>query len=136
MKMKITIFNKNNIAFKKDKYIKNIITSFFKTYIEINIIILDQTSIKNVNKKYRHKNTVTDIITFKNKIKTTTIDIMLCPDIIKKKHKKNLKKILIHGLLHIIKYDHEKLSENNIMEKTQQIIGMSGIEPPTITTSK
>ncbi|HIH2763224.1 MAG TPA: rRNA maturation RNase YbeY [Candidatus Azoamicus sp.] len=134
--MKITIFNKNNIAFKKDKYIKNIITSFFKTYIEINIIILDQTSIKNVNKKYRHKNTVTDIITFKNKIKTTTIDIMLCPDIIKKKHKKNLKKILIHGLLHIIKYDHEKLSENNIMEKTQQIIGMSGIEPPTITTSK
>ncbi len=135
--MKIKIFNKENIKSKNYTEIKNTIKDFLKANIEINIIIMSKISIKNINKKYRKKNNETDILTFKTNLQNNTIvDIILCPEIIEKKHKLDFKKILIHGLLHIIKYEHNKIKENKIMEKTQKIIGMSGIEPPTITTSK
>ncbi|HIH2763546.1 MAG TPA: rRNA maturation RNase YbeY [Candidatus Azoamicus sp.] len=134
--MKIKILNKNNTIFKKNKEIKKLIKMFIKANIEINIIISNTKLIKFFNKKYRNRNIETDILTFKSTIENTTIDIFLCPEIIKKKHKTNWKKIIIHGLLHTLNYKHKKLKENNIMEKIQYKIGMSGIEPPTITTSK
>lgn len=134
--MKIKIINNDNISFIENNKIEKIIKNFLKTKIEINIIIVDKNSIKNINNRYKKKNKTTDILTFKNKLKKVTIDIILCPEIIKIKHKENWQKILIHGLLHVIKYEHDKISENKIMEKTQDVIGMSGIEPPTITTSK
>ncbi|HIH2762593.1 MAG TPA: rRNA maturation RNase YbeY [Candidatus Azoamicus sp. MARI] len=134
--MKIKIFNVHDKQFNKNNELIKIIKNFIKAHIEINIIIMNKSSIKFFNNKYRKKNNETDILTFKNKIKKTTIDIILCPDIIKEKHKSNWKKIILHGLLHVVNYEHKIIKENKIMEKTQNIIGMSGIEPPTITTSK
>ena len=60
-------------------------------------------------------------------------EIYLCKTLLKTKSNK---KLLIHGLLHLLNYNHIKKNDYKIMKKLEKIIGMSGIEPPTITTSK
>lgn len=105
-----------------------------KKYIKINIIY--KKNIKIINKKFRKKNKITDVITFKyTKNKTVLADIFIYKKIIIKKNK-NIKKIIIHSMLHILSYDHTSLKDNKIMTNLEKVIGMSGIEPPTITTSK
>ncbi len=105
----------------------------------INIKIVNTTYIKKLNKKYRNLNKETDVLTFKNKNISTLGDIIICKDIINNKKQNNIKnwqKTTIHSLLHLLNYNHLNNIENNIMNNIQNKIGMSGIEPPTIATSK
>lgn len=100
---------------------------------KFNIFYINEYNIKIINKKYRNKNKKTEILSFKNN--NTLGDIIICKNIIAKK-KKNLKKTILHGLLHLLGYKHAYNTDYKIMKKLEHIIGMSGIEPPTITTSK
>lgn len=138
--MKINIINK--IPSKIKKNIINIINYIIKNKKNkiINIKITNETYIKILNKKYRGKNKSTDVLTFKNNYveKNNEIgNIILCPKIMLKKQKKNhWEKTIIHCMLHILDYDHIEKSDFKIMSQIEKKIGMSGIEPPTITTSK
>lgn len=136
--MKINIINKTHN--KINKYIFNKINFILKKHKTIDIKITNEKEIKILNKKYRKKHTSTDVLTFKNEnIKTINNIgcITLCPKIMFKKHKKNCwEKIIIHSILHILNYDHLEKKDFTIMSKIEKKIGMSGIEPPTITTSK
>lgn len=138
--MKINIITKTpNTTLKNyTTIIKYILT--IKTQKIINIKITNEKNIKILNNKYRRKNTSTDVLTFKNEnIEKYKIigNIVLCPKIIFKKHKKIcFKKIIIHSILHLLNYDHIEKKDFIIMSEIEKKIGMSGIEPPTITTSK
>lgn len=125
----------NNIHIISQKKINEITKKIIKNKTKINIKITTIKQIQNLNKKYRKINKPTDILTFNNKTnkKNIIIDIILCFKMIKNL---TLEEIITHGILHSIKYRHTKLKENKIMKKLQLKIGMSGIEPPTITTSK
>lgn len=133
----------------KRKYIKipnNIqintwVNQIIKKHLNININITNKTQIKILNKRYRNINKSTDILTFKNEhvIKNTIGDIIICKQLIKNKNKhkfENWQKIIRHGILHLLNYDHKNNYDNYIMSSLQTKIGMSGIEPPTTTTSK
>lgn len=105
-----------------------------KKKILINIIIT--TNIKILNKKYRKKNKQTDILTFKNiTYNAIHAEIFINTKFLTIK-KQNYKKVLMHGILHLLNYTHDKQIDYNLMKKLEHVIGMSGIEPPTITTSK
>lgn len=137
--MKIKIINKINYI-KKEKIFKTIkyIVKNKKNKI-INIKIIDEKKITILNKKYRNKNKNTDVLTFKNKtLHNEEIgSIIICPKIMLKKHKKNhFEKTIIHSILHLLNYDHIEYKDFKIMSEIEKKIGMSGIEPPTITTSK
>ncbi|CAB3976408.1 rRNA maturation RNase YbeY [Candidatus Azoamicus ciliaticola] len=137
---------KVNIINKTPNKIKNKILDTAKYILKnkknktINIKITNEKNIKILNKKYRGKNKTTDVLTFKNeniKIHNDIGTIILCPEIMKKTQKKNhWQKTLIHSILHILNYNHIKNKDFIIMSKIEKKIGMSGIEPPTITTSK
>ena len=100
----------------------------------INIIILSKKEIKILNKKYRKVNKETDILTFSNDIQINLLgDIILCMEVIENTY---INKTLIHGILHLLEYNHIQLTDAKIMHQVENKIGMSGIEPPTITTSK
>lgn len=134
MKVIISKNLKKNIVIKK--YIKNILIS--KKKIKINIKVISEKKIKTLNKKYRQKNKGTDILTFKNEIlnkKKYIGDIILCLKIMNKK-RITLEKGVIHSILHLLEYDHLKKKDSKIMQQIENKVGMSGIEPPTITTSK
>ncbi|HIH2762908.1 MAG TPA: rRNA maturation RNase YbeY [Candidatus Azoamicus sp.] len=138
--MKINIINK--IPGKIKKNIINITKYILKNKKNkiINIKITHEMYIKVLNKKYRGKNKSTDVLTFKTNYaeKNNEIgNIILCPKIMLKKQKQNYwGKTIIHCMLHILDYDHIEKSDFRIMSQIEKKIGMSGIEPPTITTSK
>jgi len=80
--------------------------------MELAVSLVGSAEIKKLNKKYRKKDRATDVLSFMYK---DSGEIVLCPQIIKqnaKKYggsfKKELTQVLIHGILHILGYNHEK----------------------------
>jgi probable rRNA maturation factor len=118
---KITL---NSLLFKKKKII-------------FTILLTNTTNIKKLNKSFRNKNKPTDVLSFPNYtsnqlkvIKGNNIyigDIALCYEVIKNQSNKSsfyleFDKAWVHGLLHLIGYDHMKKRDYKKMEKKEKII--------------
>ena len=88
---------------------------------ELSIALIGQGKMRKLNKKYRGKNRVTDVLAFPNK-EIGLGEIVICLREVKKNAKrygltfeKELSRVLIHGLLHLLGYDHE-ISEKKTKE--------------------
>jgi len=92
--------------------------------INLSIALVTPNRIKELNKKYRKKNKATDILSFKY---NGSGEIVICLGIIKKNakkykltFKKELSQVLIHGILHLLGYNHENSKrEAKKMEKKE-----------------
>lgn len=83
-----------------------------KTEMDLSVALVGQGRIKELNKRYRKKNRVTDVLSF---LYGDSGEIVICLSEVRKNAKKyglsfekELAKILIHGILHLLGYDHEK----------------------------
>ena len=107
---KIELLNKKNKLYKKNTLICSLLLSEAK-------------EIKKLNQKFRKKNKSTDALSFPyysfknlNSIKENNIyigDIAICFEVINSRSKKNsfireFDKVWIHGLLHLLGYNHIK----------------------------
>lgn len=73
---------------------------------DVSIVFVGEKRMRDLNKKYRHQDKVTDVLSFGDELN----EIVICPAVIKTK--KELTKILIHGILHILGYEHsEKMQD-------------------------
>ena len=117
-----------------------------KNPIEVNLILVGKTKIQKLNYIYRRKNKPTDVLSFPIDItdpkqlkaksyKLVLGDIYICPELVethcnvplpvgkktiitKKDLIKTYQEIFLHGLIHLIGYDHEKNEEEwNKIEK-------------------
>ncbi len=68
---------------------------------DLSIALVDEKRIKELNKIYRKKNQPTDVLSFSY---DAGGEIVLCP----KQIKGEIGRVLIHGILHLLGYDHEK----------------------------
>lgn len=92
--------------------------------INLSIALVKPREIKKLNKDYRKKNQVTDVLSFNSK---EIPEVILCLKKIKKNAKigndpfrKELAFCLIHGILHILGYDHELgRSEELVMQEKE-----------------
>ena len=75
----------------------------------ISIAFVSSAEIKKLNRKYRKKNKSTDVLSFSKipGLKSDLAEVIICPEVVRK-NGDELAKILIHGILHILGYDHEK----------------------------
>ncbi len=95
-----------------------------KQGLELSIVLVCQDRIKELNKKYRRRNKSTDVLSFGY---GDSDEIVICLQEIKKNakkfrstFKKELVRVLIHGILHLLGYDHEKSGkEAQIMKKRE-----------------
>ncbi|MCK4473993.1 rRNA maturation RNase YbeY [Candidatus Parcubacteria bacterium] len=78
----------------------------------LSIALVGQGRMREINKKYRKKNRATDVLSFPD---NGLGEIIICLREIKKNAKKDgfsfekeLTQVLIHGILHLLGYDHEK----------------------------
>jgi len=136
--MEILIKNQQKIAKIYRRRIREIIKNIIQ-YLkvdektEISILFTDDKFIKSLNKKYRGINKSTDVLTFnleegdlifpevdKNKLLG---DIVVSVETAQRQAnnlnhnlEKELMILLIHGLLHLIGYDHEEDRDNKIMQ--------------------
>jgi len=105
------------------KKISKVENLFKKKNLSFTILLTNSKNIKKINKKFRKKNKPTDVISFpfftKNylkKIKNKKCyigDLAVSYEIINSRAKKNnffleFDKVWIHGLLHLVGYDHVK----------------------------
>ncbi len=96
----------------------------------ISIAFVNSAEIKKLNKKYRKKNKPTDVLSFGEVLGFKSAspvglwprdlaEVVICPEIVKKNGEK-LEKMLVHGILHILGYDHEKSEKDaEIMQEKQ-----------------
>ena len=88
----------------------------------ISIAFVSSDEIKKLNQKYRKKNKPTDVLSFSKTLnfKSDLAEVVICPEVVKKNNEE-LAKMLIHGILHILGYEHENTEkEAKKMEKKQE----------------
>jgi len=106
---------------KKLKKVSKIVSFFSKKNITFTILLTNSLSMKKLNKKFRNCNNPTDVLSFpflsSNNLKLTKQkkiylgDIATSYEIINSRSKKNnflleFDKVWIHGLLHLVGYNH------------------------------
>ena len=105
--------------------------------VEFNIIFVDNETIRNINKEYRNIDRETDVISFalednediKFEFGRLLGDIYISIPKMKEQAKeyghseqRELSFLIIHGLLHLLGYDHETYEEEEVMFKEQELI--------------
>ena len=81
---------------------------------EISIVLLTEREMKKINKHFRGKDKATDILSFESADATSLGELLICFDVIKAQARRHghpvadeLLYMLIHGILHLLGYDHE-----------------------------
>ena len=145
--IKVNVFSEEKAWSKRlkntDLFFKKICKAFPKKYqfsnkkISFSLLLSNNKNIKKLNKVFRRKNKSTDILSFpidkKINISNNTYlgDIIISYDYLDKPKSQDLKlfkkkviKIFIHGLLHLLGFDHKKnknylkmLKEENLLYK-------------------
>lgn len=126
--------------------------------IELSVALVEEAEIRNLNKRYRDKDTPTDVLSFVvdseigesiDNGKTQPIipgggtlsagqldsypkmlgDVIICPSVAMQQaveygqtFDQEIKLLLIHGILHLLGYDHIKDSEAEVMENREREI--------------
>jgi len=117
---------------------------------ELSILFCDDKTITDLNRQYRNKNEPTDILSFnlgetvKDEEKTVFLpgDIVISLDSLKENAQyfntpedEELRRLLIHGILHLDGMDHETLEKNEPMLKLQEKI-LNKLKTEQIITKK
>ena len=139
--MEIGIFNQTNEKLDKElDELKDMLSDFCKREdlgnVIFNIIIIDNPTIHKINKEYRDNDAPTDVISFALEDDKTVIEpdgVRILGDIyisIDKVHeqaleyghsfKRELSFLAVHGLLHLLGYDHMEKSDEEVMFKKQE----------------
>ena len=145
--MKVKLINENNILDidlslikKASQYVGDKFDSDKKKIL--NIIFVDRLRMKDLNKKYRDRDTETDVLSFAYEdgdcnfsIGQESIvigEIIISPEVAFENSRnvdidgfgfwdfrREIMLLIIHGILHIYSYDHEKKDEKIKMENIQ-----------------
>ena len=146
--MELEIFNETNEEIKELETIYKLMEfTLQKENIknaEFNIIIVDNKKIKEINKEYRNKDIETDVISFALEDEKDFIyedfrllgDIYISLDKVKEQSElyghsflRELSFLSVHGLLHLLGYDHMEKEEEKIMfQKQDDILNEFGIK--------
>lgn len=97
------------------------LASFLLKNGTIEVYLINSRRMKILNKKFRGKNEPTNVLSFskpKNFSDKKLGEVYLDPIYIEK-HKENLDLMLVHGVLHILGYGHEKKNDRIKMEKKE-----------------
>ena len=126
-----------------EKFFKEILSTAIKELkikdknVEMSLSLVGEAKIKELNCAYRDKNEVTDVLSFpleEARLKKYDIlplgDIFIClPFAVKEAERQNISLekelawLTVHGLLHLLGYDHENsVSESRKMEKLEKNI--------------
>lgn len=107
----------------------------------VSVSLVDEGLIQNINRDYRHIDKITDVISFafldnedrasilKKEGEVVLGDIYICLDVAKKQAAeyghpldRELRFLFVHGLLHLLGYDHMKKEDEEIMFPLQEKI--------------
>ena len=138
------IINDSNIDEEKlSKVCQDFLNKNSIGYSELLIRLVSPVEIQVLNKEYRNKNQVTNVLAFQSDIpeeieESILGDVVICVDVVReealvgdKKFTDHLTHMAIHGILHLIGHDHEDITSANKMESIEiNFLGGLGISNP------
>ena len=128
--MKPTIINDSGMEISEEillKWVKGITAELLKKKVltpdkkekELGLVFLNENDAKKLNWNYRCKDYPTDILSFDSEDPTALGELVLCPQVITKQAKDHGISVedefgytILHGVLHLLGFDHEKNKEN------------------------
>jgi probable rRNA maturation factor len=131
----------NEYGYKNYSYLRKVLNGALKhekvTNAMFSVIFVDEETIKNINRDYRGLDKVTDVISFafedNGKMVYNNVrllgEIYICiPRMIEQSkeyghsEKRELSFLAVHGLLHLLGYDHMKKEDEEVMFAKQELI--------------
>lgn len=110
-------------------WIRKVVSTYQKVTGDINYIFCDDMYLHNINMEYLSHDTFTDIITFDNSEEELLIegDIYISIDRVTENAKsfevsftKELSRVMIHGILHLIGFEDHSSEEKEIMRDKEK----------------
>ena len=143
--MTIINYNVKHAEWKKsfplfEKYISQTVNQTIKTIFHtksskfsISFLLTSNQHIKELNNKYRKKNSPTNVLSFPMMVNHEGFDllgdiVLSSETLLKESSEKKITKydylckMTIHGMLHLLGYDHETEKEYNLMSKLENQI--------------
>jgi probable rRNA maturation factor len=114
--MSVEINNLTNFKINK-KLIKKIAQEILPDQ-KISLALVDQETIKKINKEYRKINKATDVLSFNDSLEENPFynpEIIICPE-----KTDNFYQVFIHGILHILGHDHKNKKQASLMKEKEQ----------------
>lgn len=97
-----------------------------KKKASVNVILCDNATQRELNRKYRKLDCVTDVLSFALNEPGLLGEIYIAEEHVKKQapaygnsYYKELKRVLVHGLLHLCGYNHRTASERKAMRERE-----------------
>lgn len=121
---KVEIFEKKN----KIPYDKSFIKKIIKLILEkekinnyyISLAYLTKNDLREINKKYRQKDRTTNVLSFLYEKRDTLFGEIIISDYHIIVKKEDFIELLIHGILHLLGYDHMNKEEKEKMMKKEK----------------
>ncbi len=95
----------------------------------VNIVICSDETVRNLNREYRKLDKVTDVLSFEWHEPDLLGEIYIAKDQVKRQAPKfgnsfyaELKRMIVHGLLHLSGYDHHTARERVVMRRREREI--------------
>ena len=131
---RVIVKNTNKRFGLNERFIKKIVLKILEILrkpqnTKLEIIFLDNKTIRSINKKYKHRNSSTDVLSFDlgscGQILISSDTALKNTRIFKTSFEKEIVLYIIHGILHLFGYEDEtsyekkrmSKKENNILEK-------------------
>ena len=96
---------------------------------EVELIFVNEKKISKLNSDYRAQEQVTDVLSFVIEKQPLIGQIFICPPVAEKEAfrkgilpKQEILNLLIHGLVHLLGYDHQTAIERFEMEKIESLM--------------
>lgn len=151
MKYKVSLQNPNNYKelpnlFRIQRWV-NTCLSNQKESAELNIRVIDKVEMQSLNAKYRNKNKPTNVLSFPFELPKDVEaalpypmlgDIIICHQVVCdeaiEQHKSleaHYAHLIVHGILHLLGYDHIREEDAQIMEPLEiKILSQLGFQNP------
>ena len=127
---KVGVNNKTGIEVDK-KFVRKVALAALKSKgarnKEISVVFLERDEIRQLNKQYRKLDKATDVLSFGEGANSDFLgEIAISPDVVRKRFSENFDNavacVLIHGILHLMGYDHAISKERKIMREEENRI--------------
>lgn len=129
---KSTIVNETNIVVPEEviqKCSEEVAQTYYQKPYRYTVVFVDPDKIKELNRKYYKKDSVTDVLTFEEAEDEYLGEVVVCPEYIKKKYTKDkfnweICHAVVHGTFHLIGMHHEDMpgGHEDIHKKEIEII--------------
>jgi len=136
----IEINNLTNFSVNKKFFIgvaKKVLKGENRLKENVSVAFVNPAEIHKLNKKFRKKDKPTDVLSFEkaSDFKEEYSEVIICPQVVRENAKeskvtlkKELSKVLIHGILHNFGYDHERSEKEAVVMFQKQDYYLSKIK--------